>query len=380
MLSPLWWLPFTLLGGVCFAAPAIAPLVTPFGTMPDGARIEQVTLENRLGMRLSVIDYGATLTAVEVPDRHGKRVNVVLGLPDLPAYRASKRRFGTVGRYAGRIRDMRYTLDGRAVDLGSSQPATGYERRIWQRRDFQDASSTGATYTLVSPAGDQGFPGTLTVEVTYRLLRERNEVRIEYTATTDAPTVLNLTNHSYFNLAGAGTAGLGTHRFDIAADRYVALQDKLPTGALPSVAGTPLDFRQPRSLFTGMGAQRALLGKPPGYDHGLVFAKPLGAYARVARIDESVSGRRLEIWTSAPSVQLFTGRSFDGRERGAEGRAYLPNDGFAFEPQHLADSPNHPHFPSTALYPGQLFKALTSLRFGVVQSPRHKKNGLTNNQ
>jgi aldose 1-epimerase len=349
------------------AAPG-APQVSLFGASADGVRVEQVSVENRLGMRVRYTDYGATLTSIEVPDRHGKRANIILGMPDLPAYLGSKRRFGTVGRFAGKIAGMRYTLDGAAVDLeaGGQASAPGYERRIWQRRDFQDAQSSGSVFTLVSPAGDQGFPGTLTVDVTYRLLRDRNELRIEYAASTDAPTVLNLTNHSYFNLAGAGSEGLRTHRFQIDADRYVATQAKLPTGELPSVAGTPLDFRAGGELYGRMAARPALLGDPPGYDHQLVFAKPAGAFAKVARIEDSVSGRRMEVWTSEPSAQLFTGASFDGVEVGAQGHPYRPNDGFAFEPQHLSDSPNQPGFPTTALYPGRQFKAVTSLRFSVA--------------
>lgn len=354
----------TLMLGVAMALPCAgaAPHAEHYGRAADGTPVGQVTLENRLGMRLKLIDYGATLTAVEVPDRHGRRANIVLGLPDLPAYLGSKRRFGTVGRFAGKIVGNRYTLDGQEVDLGASG-APGFERRIWQRRDFNGAESSGAIFTLVSPAGDQGFPGALTVSVTYRLLHERNEFRIEYLASSDAPTVLNLTNHSYFNLTGAGTEGLRGHRLQIDADRHVALRDKLPTGDLPSVAGTSLDFRAGRSLYGEDG--QAIV-----YDANLVFAKPAGSDARVAVIDEQSSGRRMEVWTTTPSVQLFTGTSFDGREIGAEGRAYRPHDGVAFEPQHLSGSPNYPHFPTTALYPGQQFKAVSSFRFSVAGARR----------
>ncbi|MEO7493322.1 MAG: aldose epimerase family protein [Massilia sp.] len=347
--------------------------VQPWGSTADGVKVDRVTVQNKNGMRLTYTDYGASLVAVEVPDRNGKLANVIISLPDLPTYLKSKRRFGSVGRYVGRIGGNRYTLDGKEVDLNppkDAAPAVGYERRIWKRSDFQDANSAGSVFTMESPAGDQQFPGALTVKVTYRLLRNSNEFQIEYNASTDAPTVLNLTNHSYYNLAGAGTPGLSTHRFQINADRYVELKDKLPTGKLPSVAGTPLDFRKATDINERLAKPSELLGDPPGFDHGLVFSKPLGKFDKVAVIEDTASGRRMEVRTTEPSVQLFNGSSFDGSEKGPEGRAWVAGDGFAFETEHLSDSPNHPNFPSTALYPGKPFKALTTFRFSVDKSAK----------
>lgn len=346
----------------------------PFGVTPAGQAVQRVTLENDRGMRLSYIDYGATLLSAEVADRSGRRRNVILSLPDLDSYLRTNRRFAAViGRYAGRIGGARYTLDGRTVQLPANAKGVavhggphGFDKRLWRRQDFADAASLGSIYRLVSEDGDQGFPGRLEVSVTYRLMRRSDEFRIEYAARTDAPTVLNLTNHAYFNLAGAGSAGMGTHRFRIPAERYAVTDaKKIPVGDLASVAGTPLDFRKPAGVMERLAAGDPLLGEPAGYDHALVFTKKAGAYALVGVVDETGSGRRMEIRSTEPSVLFNTGNGFDGSEMGSEGRAYARYDGFAFETQHLPDSPNQPHFPSTALRPGQEFRSVTSFRFSA---------------
>ena len=363
--------------------------VQPFGVTRDGKPVDKVILENDRGMRLAYIDYGATLTAAEVADRHGRRRNIVLSLPDLPAYERTQRRFAAVmGRYAGRIAGARYTLDGRTVQLVPNAKGValhgdpnGYDKRVWQRQDFADAESIGSIYRLHSPGGDQNFPGALDVSVTYRLLRKRDEFRIEYRAATDAPTVLNLTSHAFYNLAGAGSAGLATQRFQIDADRYAVTDgNRIPTGELASVAGTPLDFRRPASMAARLvdAASSPLLapsGGLPGIDHSLLFSKPPGACARVAGIEDLASGRRMEVSTSEPALQLNSGSGFDGSEMGSEGRGYQRYDGFAFETQHLPDSPNHPGFPGTALYPGQEFRALTSFRFSAGRPAERDRMG-----
>ncbi|GGB93608.1 aldose epimerase family protein [Pseudoduganella buxea] len=354
--------------------------VQPYGTLANGAAVEKVTLTNDRGMQLAYIDYGATIVAATVADRHGRRRNVILDLPDLAAYQRSTRKHAAIiGRYAGRIGGARYTLDGKTVRLQPNARGItvhggppGYEQRLWRRRDFADSASIGSVYTLVSPDGDQAFPGRLTVNVTYRLLRARDELRIEYEAVTDAPTVINLTNHAYFNLAGAGSAGIDTHRFQIAADRHAVTDAKrVPTGELASVAGTVLDFRQGASAAARLRAGDALLGEPAGFDHSLVFAKPVGRLAMVAAVEDTASGRRMEISTTEPSVQFYTGNAFDGGERGSAegsmGRAYQRYDGFAFETQHLPDSPNQPAFPTTALYPGEVFRSVTTFRFTTAR-------------
>ncbi len=354
------------------AAPAVAGIVAEdWGVTRAGRPVGRVTLENQRGMRVSYIDYGATLTALEVPDRHGVRRNVVLSLPNLAAYEATGRRFGAImGRYAGRIGNARFTLEGKLIELVPNAKGTalhgdpdGYDRRVWQRRDFADTDSIGSVFQLVSPDGDQQFPGKVEISVTYRLLRKRNEFRIEYAASSDAPTVINLTNHAYFNLAGAGSSGLATHRFEIRADRYAQTDAKrVPTGVLAPVAGTPLDFRRAATVSERLQPS-ALLGDPPGFDHSLLFKRGASALALVAIIGETGSGRRMQVRSTEPAVQFNSGNGFDGGEIGSEAVAYQRYDGFAFETQHLPDSPNHPNFPSTRLEPGKPYRSVTSFRF-----------------
>ncbi len=359
-----------LLGLACSQASA-GIAVTPFGQTRAGVPVEQVRLENDKGMGFSSIDFGATMTAITLPDSTGQRSNIVLGLPDVAAYENSPRRFGgVIGRYAGRIGNARFTLDGKVIELvpnarglsvhGDPDP---YDKRVWQRREFADAASIGVTYRLVSPDGDQRMPGRLDVELTYRLLRKRNELHMEYRATTDAPTVVNLTNHAYFNLAGAAFGRLDTHRFQILAQRYAEHDaKKVPTGQLLPVAGSALDFRKPSNLMPRLQAS-SLLGDPPGYDHALVFADRVRPLTLVARIKESMSGRMMEIRTTEPSVLFNSGSGFDGKTMGADGLAYQRYAGFAFETQHLPDSPNQPHFPNTVLVPGQVFQSRTTFTF-----------------
>ena len=356
----------------CCCAARAGIQVEPFGTLSTGAAVQKVTLENDRGMRLAYIDYGATITGVMVPGRDGRMANVMLSLPTMKAYETTKRRHGAViGRFAGRIAHARYVLDGRTVQLVPSGRGMsvhggpdGFDKRVWQRRDFADGESLGSVFKLVSADGDQGFPGRLEVQVTYRLLRASNELRIEYEAATSAPTVVNLTNHGFFNLAGAGTRALGTHSFQIAASRHVVTDAaRIPTGELADVTGTALDFRRPVGIMERLAARSPILGDPAWFDHGLVFDKPYGELALVTTVADSASGRRMEVFTTEPSVLFNSGNGFDGSEIGSEGIAYQRHDGFALETQHLADSPNHPHFPSTVLRPGQPFRSVTAFRF-----------------
>lgn len=349
----------------------------PYGVTRAGQPVEQVTLSNERGMRVTLIDFGATVTGVHVPDRRGRFANVMLSVPSLAAFEATRRRHGAViGRYAGRIAGAAYTLDGKVVKLPANDKGlaihgdpAGYDKRVWRRRDIADAESIGSVFHLVSANGDQGHPGRVEMAVTYRLYRKRNELRIEYVATTDAPTVLNPTNHGFFNLAGAGTSGLGSHVFTINAPRYVVTNAlRVPTGELATVNGTALDFRRGAGIVARLAARPAELGEPAWYDHGLVFAKREGEFATVASVTDTASGRRMEVATTAPSVIFNSGNGFDGSEMGGENVAYRRHDGFAFETQHLADSPNHPHFPSTVLRPGQTFRSVTAFRFSVLST------------
>ena len=366
---------FLALALVAGAAVAGVPQVQDWGRTRSGVAVQKVALRNALGMQVDYVDYGATLTSIVVPDRHGRRLNVVLSLPTLAAYEANHHRYGAViGRYAGRIGAARFTLDGQDVRLQANAKGVylhadpdGYDKRVWRRHDFSETASLGSVYEMDSPAGDQRFPGRLRLLVTYRLMRRSNEFRIEYTATTDGPTVLNPTNHVFFNLAGAGAQGLGQHRFRIAADRYAVTDAlRIPTGELASVHGTILDFSPPSSVAARLATGDALLGQPAGFDHSLLFAHWDGRLRRVLRVDEQASGRRLDISSTEPSAQFNSGNGFDGDEVGSEGIAYQKHDGFAFETQHLPDSPNHAGFPSTRLEPGQVFRSVTVYRFSAV--------------
>jgi aldose 1-epimerase len=346
------------------AAPGIQ--VAAYGVTQSGQKVEKVVLENARGMRLAYIDYGATLVLADVADKQGQRRNVILSLPDLASFERTRGRYGAIiGRYAGRIANARYTLDGKTVQLVANSKGmaihgdpTPYDKRVWQREDFSDKESLGSIYRLHSPDGDQNFPGAMDISVTYRLLRDSDEFRIEYQATSSAPTVHNLTNHLYINLAGAAANTLEGHQFQIDADRYLETDAmRIPSGALLDVKGTPFDFRQAASVHERLPSVAG------GYDHSLVFAKPVGAYAQVAVV--TGGGRRMVVSTTEPSVQLYTVNGFNGTEIGSEGVGYQRYGAFAFETQHLPDSPNHASFPSTALYPGQVFRSRTSFRFSA---------------
>ena len=320
-----------------------------FGQTATGQPVERYSFANAAGMRVSAITYGATLTTVEVPGRSGQRANVILSLPDIAAYEQTQRRWASViGRYAGRIADARFTLDGvtYALDAGRNgvtlhSGSDGYDRRVWAATPFHDVRSSGVVFRLDSRDGDQGFPGHLRLEVTYRLPHRRNELHVEYRARSNTATVINPTNHGFFNLAGAGSDSIGSHRVAIAADRYAETDNrKIPTGRLLPVTGI---------------------------DHSLVLS-PAHGTRLAATVDEPTSGRRLEILTTEPSVQFNSGNGFDGTEVGAEGIAYPRHAGFAIETQHLPDSPNQPGFPSTVLRPGQEFRSLTIYRFSVMSA------------
>ncbi|MBV7537406.1 galactose mutarotase [Duganella sp. sic0402] len=346
------------------AAPGIQ--VEAYGVTQAGQKVEKVVLENARGMKLSYIDYGATLVQADVADASGERRNVILSLPDLAAFERTRGRYGAIiGRYAGRIANARYTLDGKTVQLTANSKGMAihgdpdpYDKRVWRRKDFSDQESLGSIYRLHSPDGDQNFPGAMEISVTYRLLRDSDEFRIEYQATTSAPTVHNLTNHLYLNLAGAAANTLEGHQFQIAADRYLETDAvRIPSGKLLEVKGTPFDFR------TAASVHQRLPSVPGGYDHSLVFSKPVGEYAQVAVV--TGGGRRMIVSTSEPSVQLYTVNGFNGTEIGSEGVGYQRYGAFAFETQHFPDSPNHASFPGTALYPGQVFRSRTSFRFSA---------------
>ena len=332
-----------------------------------------VTLRNANGMTVRLLRQGAIVMAIEVPDRQGRMANVVLGYPRAADYRTKVRKNGfgaTIGRYAGRIANARFAIDGKTVALVANDGrnalhgggAQGFDTVDWQVS--RAAGGRAATFTLVSPAGFQNFPGRLTVAITYRLAAD-NALHIDYRARTTEVTAINLTNHSYFNMAGEASGSVYGQTLQLAATRAIVTDPGgIPTGALAPVAGTPLDFRCPRRIGAALADPR-----PPvtarGYNHAWLFDKPAGTLAPVARLVDGVSGRTLTVETTEPSIQVYTGGYIDGQDAGPGGHVYQPGDGIALESQHVSDSPNQPRFPSTILRPGRTYRQTTIWRFGT---------------
>jgi aldose 1-epimerase len=363
--------------GIAVSCPIFAATlrVEQFGVSATGQPVSRIVMSNDRSMRVALITYGATLTTIDVPDRNGKVQNVVLSLPDMPSYEKSERRWGgIVGRYAGRIGGASFVLDDARVALEPGRNgvtlhggSNGYDKRIWTYRRTANAQSIATVFTLNSPAGDQGFPGALTVEVTYRLMRRSNVLRIEYRAKTTAPTMVNFTNHAFFNLGGASSGDILSHELTLRADRFAETDAiKIPTGKLLDVAGTPLDFRQGAMVGNRLDRSHPLLAASLGFDHSYVFAKAARRTAQpIAFVRDPASGRTMTIATTEPGLQFNSGNGFDGKEIGSEGLAYWIYAGLALETQHLPDSPNQPLFPSTRLDPGKQFYSATIYRFGV---------------
>jgi aldose 1-epimerase len=348
----------------------------PYGLTPKGERIEEVTLINSFGMKVKYIDYACTITHINVVDNKGKFQNIVLNLPNLESHIKTNRRFAAImGRYAGRIKGGGYTLNGVFHPLPTNIHGTalhgdpnGFDRRVWTRKDFIRKHSMGSTFSLISPAGDQGHPGNVNVSVIYELMKNKNEFRISYHAKTDQPTVMTLTNHAYFNLAGAGHKGLSSHLFQIDAEQFVDTDDKkIPTGKILPVANTPLDMRKLVDVTPNLNLPSEIMGNPPGYDHTMVLSRYYGKLRKVAQVHELESGRVMHIKTTEPAIQFNTGNGFDKSEIGGEGIAYDKFDGFAMETFHFPDSPNQPNFPSTLVTPEKPFDSRTVFSFEVIK-------------
>lgn len=346
---------------------------TSFGTTKDGRAVVEYTLRNAAGAALKFIDYGGIVTEIAMPDRTGALANVTLGFANLADYEANAPFFGTlVGRFCNRIGGARFTLDGTEYRVTANEGAnmlhggngpTSFNRVVW---NVEVLSPTQARLTHVSPDGAEGFPGTLSVAVTYTL-GDDNAWRIDYEATTDKPTVLNLTNHAYFNLAGDGAGSIERHVLQIAADAITAGDNAgIPSGELMPVAETPFDFREPTPIGARLRSPHPQMAGRAGYDHNYVLRMapaPLPAFA--VRVSEPTSGRSLTIETTEPGVQFYSGNFLDGTLTGRAGRQIRQSDGFCLETQHFPDSPNQPAFPSTVLRPGETFRSTTIHRFGT---------------
>ena len=336
----------------------------PFGVSPDGDQIERVTLSNSLGISVSVITFGAAIQSLWLPSLDRTRTNVVLGCPDLEGYVASAAsNFGAVvGRFANRIANGRFSLDGTLYELQQNEGDTtlhggeeGFSSRAWSvAATSSDARGAQVVLRYVSPDGEMGFPGALTADVSYTLGADAT-LRLDYRATSTRPTVVNLSNHAYWNLAGEGAGPIDDHLLTVLADLYTPTNELLlPTGVLEPVSGTSLDFTTPKCI-----------GTHP-YDHNLALRPQVdGSLALAARLEEPASGRTLEVMTTEPGLQLYTADHLDGRTVGPSGQAYERRAGLALETQHFPDSPNQAAFPGTALRPGDTFASTTIYRFGL---------------
>jgi aldose 1-epimerase len=352
------------------AADAGSATVKPFGKTSAGQTVDLFTLTNKNGMKVTLSSYGATVVNLLVPDKNGKLADVSLGFDSFAPYQTKSPYFGAiVGRYGNRIAKGRFTLDGTTYQLATNNAPNhlhggvkGFDKRIW-KGTILPSKEPSVRFTLHSAHGQEGYPGNLDAAVTYTLTG-RNELRISYEATTDKPTVLNLTNHTYFNLAGAGNGNILGHQLKINASRFTPVDPTLiPTGELKKVEGTVMDFRKP----TTIGARiKEVGGTPVGYDHNYVLDKtPHLGLALAAEVKEPASGRVMKVFTDQPGIQFYSGNFLDGTIAGKGGKTYEQYTGFCLETQHFPDSPNKPNFPSTVLRPGETYKSTTVYAFSV---------------
>jgi aldose 1-epimerase len=343
-----------------------------FGNTADGAPIEIFSLSNERGMTARVMTYGGTLVSLHTPDRVGQFADVLLGFDTLAGYLGPHPFFGSlVGRYGNRIADGRFSLGGVTYTLARNNGPNhlhgglkGFDKVLWQVGNVSDGAEPAVELTYRSPDGEEGYPGTLDVAVTYTLTGA-DELRLDYQATTDRATVLNLTNHAYFNLAGRGT--ILDHELELAATRFLpTTATQIPTGELRAVAGTPMDFTVPTAIGARIHADdEQLRFANGGYDHTWLIDGPAGTYRIAARVYESATGRLMEVFTTQPGVQFYTGNFLEGELMGKGGQVYDRHTGFCLETQHLPNSPNQPNFPSTVLRPGETYRQSTGYRFGV---------------
>lgn len=350
--------------------PAMSIEIQTVGKAEDGSILEQITMQNKNGLRVKMISYGATITSVETPDRNGKLANITLGFPEPAGYFQRHPYFGsTVGRYGNRIAKGKFKLDGKeytlAVNNGDNHLHGGvkaFDAVNWSVEKVEKADSVGAKFTYLSPDGDEGYPGNLNAVVTYTLTNS-DELKIDYEATTDKATVINLTNHAYWNLAGAGSGTILKHELMLNADKWIPVDaGSIPTGELAPVKGTAMDFTTPHLI----GERINEMKKPPhtskGYDHCFVLRGQSGKLELAAKVKDPTSGRTMEVFTTEPGIQLYCGNFLDGDPKG---NGHKQHEAFCLETQHYPDSPNQPNFPSTVLKPGETYRSQTVHKFGV---------------
>jgi aldose 1-epimerase len=376
-----------LAGGALAASPAVNPEAhslsvteTPFGTMPDGQKVEMFHLKNASGMEVDVITYGGAVQSIKVPDKNGHMTDVALGFDNLDGYLHTDTFFGAlIGRYANRIAKGKFALDGKTYTLPINNPPNslhggtkGFDKQVWAASEIKMPSAVGVELTLFSPDGQMGYPGDLTVTARY-MLDNSNDLRIHYSAVTDKPTVLNLTNHTYFNLAGAGNGTILDQVAMLNADKITPIDNTLiPTGKMMDVAGTPLGFTTPTAIGEHIKADNQQLKytepKQGGYDFNYVLNDPGDLNALAASVTDPKSGRTVEMYTDQPGIQFYTG-NFLNDVHGKNGKVYPHWGAFTLEAQHFPDSPNQPNFPSTELRPGQKYSQTTIYKFLPTNLP-----------
>ncbi len=343
----------------------------PFGATPEGTPVTLFTLRNANGVEARICNYGGIVVSLKVPDRNGQLGDVVLGYDRLEDYIKDSPYFGClIGRYGNRIARGKFTLNGRTYTLATNNGPNhlhggikGFDKVVWEPKVLATPDGPALELRYLSKDGEEGYPGNLSVVAVYTLTPD-NALKLEYTATTDKDTVVNLTQHSYFNLAGKGDI-LG-HIVMINADRYTPVDSTLiPTGELPLVEGTPFDFRKPTAIGARINQDNQQLKFGNGYDHNWVISKPMGQFGLQARVTEPTTGRVLEVLSTEPGLQFYSGNFLDGTLTGKGGWVYQFRNGFCMEPQHYPDSPNQPNFPSVVLKPGQVYKHAMMYRFSV---------------
>jgi aldose 1-epimerase len=345
-----------------------------FGKMPDGQSVDMYTLRNSQGAEATIITYGGIVQSLKMPDRNGKFDDVVLGYDHLDGYVTNNPYFGClVGRYGNRIGDAKFTLDGKTYTLAANNGDNhlhggikGFDKVLWKVVKA-DVGPNGPRLHLnyLSKDGEEGYPGNLNVDAIYTLT-DANELRLDFKATTDKPTVCNLTHHSYFNLRGQGNGDILGHEVYIDSDKTTPVDKELiTTGEYASVSGTPFDFRKPTAIGARINAPDTQLQYGPGYDHNWVINKPLGKLGLHARVYEPTTGRVMEVISDEPGLQFYAGNFLDGTIRGKGGKVYPHRSGFCMEPQHYPDSPNKPNFPSVTLRPGETFKNTIIYKFSA---------------
>ena len=337
----------------------------------DSTQLNVYSLQNENGLTMSVINLGGKIISLWVPDKDGTLSNIVLGYDSIKRYKKGNPYFGAIiGRYGNRIAKGKFLLDGKEYQLAINNPPNalhggpkGFHNQFWQVEPFQNNGFDALELRYKSAAGEEGYPGTLAVKVIYTLT-DQNELVIDYEATTDKATIVNLTHHSFFNLAGEGTRDILDHELIINADRFTPVDEGLiPTGELKLVAETPFDFRESHRIGQRIGQEDQQLKFGKGYDHNWILNRKSNELSLAAKVKEPNSGRVMEVWTTEPGLQFYSGNFLDGKDNGFSGKPYNFRTAFCLEAQHFPDSPNHPEFPSTELKPGEVYKQKTVYRF-----------------